>query len=85
MANVPHLPRSIPARSVERSTLYENSFAVRAPKLWNCFPKSVKAARALDAFKITLGSFTDQIPHLSPINGCIPGVNNNSILDWARL
>ena len=74
MANVPPLPRSIPARAV--------SFAVRAPKLWNCLPKSVKAAKTLDAIKSTLGSFTDQIQDLSPINGCI-GVNNNSILDWA--
>ena len=30
-----------------------------------------------------VGSFTDQIPDLPPINGCI-GVNNNSILNWAR-
>ena len=80
VANVPPLPRSIPARAV---TLYENSFAVRAPKLWNCLPKPVKAAKTLDAFKSTLGSFTDQIPDLPPTNGCI-GVNNNSILDWAR-
>ena len=80
VANVPPLPRSIPSRAV---TLYENSFAVRAPKLWNCLPKPVKAAKTLDAFKSTLGSFTDQIPDLPPTNGCI-GVNNNSILDWAR-
>ena len=68
MANVPPLPRSIPARA---GSLYENSFAVRAPKLWNCLPKSVKAAKTLDAFKSTLGSFTDQIPDLPPTNGCI--------------
>jgi len=79
VANIPPLPRSIPARAV---TLYENSFAVRAPKLWNCLPKSVKAVKTLDAFKSSLGSFTDTIPDLPPINGCI-GVNNNSILDWA--
>ena len=80
MANVSPLPWNIPARSV---SLYKNSFAVRAPKPWNCFHKSVKAAKTLDAFKSTLGSFTDQIPDLPPINGCI-GVNKNSILDWAR-
>ena len=51
MAYVPPLPRSIPARAV---SLYENSFAVRAPKLWNCLPKSVKDAKTLDAFKSTL-------------------------------
>ena len=80
-ANVPPLPRSIPARSI---TLFENSFAVRAPKLWNCLPKLIKGAKTLETFKSSLGSFTDQIPDLPPVNGCI-GVNNyNSILDWAR-
>ena len=64
---------------------YENSFAVRAPKLWNCLPKPVKAAKTMTlvAVKSTLGSFADQIPDPPPTNGCI-GVNNNSILDWAR-
>ena len=80
VANVPPIPRSIPARAV---TLYENSFAVRAPKLWNCLPKAVRAAKTLDTFKSTLGSFTDNIPDLPPITGCI-GVNHNSLLDWAR-
>ena len=79
-ANVPPLPRSIPARSI---TLFENSFTVRAPKLWNCLPKLIKGAKTLETFKSSLGSFTDQIPDLPPVNGCI-GVNNNSILDWAR-
>ena len=79
-AKVPPLPRSIPARSI---TLFENSFAVRAPKLWNCLPKLTKGAKTLETFKSSLGSFNDQIPDLPPVNGCI-GVNNNSILDWAR-
>ena len=46
--------------------------------------KYVKAAKTLNAFKSTHGSFTDQIPDLPPINGCnisvFPAVNNNSIL-----
>jgi len=79
MAIVPPLPRNIPARSI---SLYENSFAVRAPKLWNCLPKLTKSAKSLVTFKSSLGSFTDQIPDLPPVNNC-PGVNSNSILDWA--
>ena len=60
-----------------------NSHLNPAIDVWNCLPKSVKAVKTLDAFKSALGSFTDQIPDLPPTNGCI-GINNNSILDWAR-
>ena len=34
------------------------------------------------AFKISLGTFLDKVPDMPPIGQS--GVNNNSLLDWAR-
>ena len=79
-ATVPHFPRNVPTRVV---SLYEQSFAVKAPKLWNCLPKHVKGASTLAAFKGSLGDFLNQIPDMPPSTG-YTGVNHNSILDWAK-
>ena len=79
-ATVPHFPRNFPTRVV---SLYEQSFAVKAPKLWNCLPKHVKGASTLAAFKGSLGDFLNQIPDMPPSTG-YTGVNHNSILDWAK-
>ena len=51
--------------------------------LWNCLPKHVKGALTLSAFKGLLGDFLNQIPDMPPSTG-YTGVNNNSILDWAK-
>ena len=77
---VPPVPRNVPARVV---SLYEHSFAVKGPMLWNCLPKHVKGALTLSAFKGLLGDFLNQIPDMPPSTG-YTGVNNNSILDWAK-
>ena len=79
-ATVPPVPRKVPSKV---ATLYENSFAVQAPKLWNCLPKNVKGALTLSSFKGSLGEFLNQIPDMPPTTG-YTGVNHNSILDWAK-
>ena len=79
-AIVPPVPRNAPAKVV---SLYENSFAVQGPKLWNCLPKNVNGALSLSTFKGSLGEFLNQIPDMPPTTGYI-GVNHNSILDWAK-
>ena len=78
---VPPIPRGVPAGV---ATLYENSFAVNAPKLWNCLPsKDVnKGADTLQAFKSSLGAFLDKVPDMPPTGQS--GVNNNSLLDWSK-
>ena len=43
----------------------------------------VKGASTLSAFKGSLGDFLNQIPDMPPSTG-YAGVNNNSILDWAK-
>jgi len=79
-ATVPPVPHNVPARVV---SLYENSYAVQGPKLWNCLPKNVKGALTLSSFKGSLGEFLNQIPDMPPTTG-YTGVNHNSILDWAK-
>ena len=79
-AIVPPIPRNVPAKVV---SIYEHSFVVKAPKLWNCLPKAIKGLSTLSMFKASLGNFLDQIPDMPPTASCT-GVNNNSILDWAK-
>ena len=78
---VPPVPRGVPAGV---ATLYEQSFAVKAPQLWNCLPSKAvdKDASSLSAFKSSLGTFLDKVPDMPPTGQS--GVNNNSLLDWAK-
>ena len=70
--------------STKRSrTLYENSFSVKAPKLWNTLPARVTLAYPLTSFKTALQKHLDTIPDRPPIDG-YPAANNNSLLDWWR-
>ena len=43
-------------------TSYENSFGVKAAKLWNILPKAVNMTDELESFKVTLGSFLATFP-----------------------
>ena len=63
------------------STLYDNSFAVKAAKLWNILPKHITCNNQLDSFKASLGKFLKSVPDNPPVTG-YSTVNSNSILDW---
>ena len=70
--NFPTLARSI----------YDHSFAVRGPKLWNAIPKNIKCAPSFEVFKSKLTShLMSIIPDLPPVPGYTKP-NSNSILDW---
>ena len=77
---VPPLPKRAPAYA---KSIYDSSFAVTGPKLWNILPRSVTCAPSLESFKSRLtshimGSYPDQPP--------VPGYtspNSNSLLDWS--
>ena len=64
------------------STLYDNSFSVKAARLWNILPKDVNQQETLDGFKEALGSFICKFPDTPPVPG-YTAVNRNSLLDWA--
>ena len=65
------------------ATLYDNSFAVKAAKLWNILPKSVTYKNELDSFKTSLGQSLKGVPDKPPVCGYATQ-NRNSIIDWCN-
>ena len=61
-------------------SLYDNSFAVIGPRLWNCLPFAINMLPTFDSFKDRLTSFLMRIPDKPPIKGYSTS-NSNSILD----
>ena len=63
-------------------SLYDNSFAVVAPKLWNIIPSGITSADSLPLFKSKLTAYLkSRFPDLPPVDGYTSS-NSNSILDW---
>ena len=69
-------------RIVHIRTLQYNSFAAKAPALFNCIPRSVKEKETLSSFKAALDKFLKTIPDTPPISG-YQVMNGNSIVEWA--
>ena len=66
------------------STAFDDSFGVKATKLWNTLPKSVNSITTLEPFKVALGSFMTQFPDKPPVTGYAPP-NSNSLLEWIAM
>ena len=79
-AKVPSLPRNS-ARSVK--SLYEKSFTIKGPKLWNILPKEVNQQTELQSFKVSLSKFLTAFPDTPPVAGYV-SQNGNSLLDYNR-
>ncbi|KAL5258287.1 hypothetical protein ACHWQZ_G008952 [Mnemiopsis leidyi] len=62
-------------------TFYDNSFAVKAGKLWNTLPRDVNTQKTLECFKIKLGSYMESFPDNPPTPGYTAS-NHNSLIDW---
>jgi len=62
-------------------SLYDNSFAVSGPRLWNCLPVSLNKIKEFDSFKRQLSSMLQRIPDKPPVPG-YSCPNNNSLLEW---
>ena len=60
------------------STHYENSFGVKAAKLWNLLPKEVNTIQVLETFK---SSVAKSFPDTPPTKG-YTAITNNSLLEW---
>jgi hypothetical protein len=78
MANVPSLNTSSTQKA---QTIFDSSFAVKGPQLWNLVPKEVKEKESLFTFKIDLDIFLRDIPDRHPVPG-YSIQNNNSLLEW---
>ena len=75
-----------PTKSRSKSryqTLYENSFRVMGPRLWNCIPEKIRAMNSFDLFKSRLTALMLALPDTPPTRGYTP-TNSNSIIDWRK-
>ena len=63
------------------SSAYDESFGVKAARLWNILPKDVNSLTTLESFKIALAEFIQKFPDKPPVKGYTPP-NSNSLLDW---
>ena len=64
-------------------TDYENSFKIKAARLWNLLPKDINTINSLNEFKGGLGRYLRKIPDTPPVPG-YTAVNRNSLLDWSN-
>ena len=78
LARVPPLSLN---SSLKAKTLYDSSFAVVGPNLWNVVPKSIKSIESLVSFKANLDIFLKEFPDRPPVSGYIVQ-NNNSLTEW---
>ena len=76
VAKIPLLPKNCKQKHL---TLYESSFSVLGPRLWNTLPAEITTIDDLDAFKRAL----QKMPDKPPVKGSqYARVNTNSITDW---
>ena len=68
--------------SGKSQTLYDNSFAIMGPRLWNLVPKQIQFINtSVEDFKCKLSKFLDLFPDQPPTSG-YSRINNNSLLQW---
>jgi hypothetical protein len=68
--------------SQSNQSLYDRSFAVQGPKLWNNVPPEIKAAESFDMFKCSLSNFLALIPDNPPVAGYSCSWSN-SLVDYS--
>ena len=79
-ANIPALPRNCKDSA---KTLYDSSFAVTGPRLWNGIPESVKCHTKMEGFKNALNMFLrKRVKDHPPTVGYVTP-HSNSICDWS--
>ena len=64
-------------------TMYDNSFAVIGPRLWNTLPPELSKINCQQQFKNRLTNYLNTIPDKPPTRGYMT-VNNNSLLAWSE-
>ena len=79
-AKIPVLGKNSSQRN---QSLYDSSFAVTGPKLWNCLPSHLPAIADLEGFKHNLTKFLLTFPDNPPVGDYV-AVNSNSLLDWCK-
>ena len=68
--------------SLKNQSLYDKSFAVQGPILWNKVPQTIRAVETFDAFKRSLSDFLVSIPDNPPVAG-YSCCWSNSLVDYS--
>ena len=76
--------KSLPKVAGSLLSKFEESFVIKAAKLWNLLPSDVTHLTELFAFKAGLDKFLKNTPDLPPISG-YPYQHNNSLLSYHQL
>ena len=76
LALVPTLSRTCKPKI---QSLYDSSFAVFAPRLWNSLPKRIRDEETFEKFKAALTQHCLAYPDQPPITGAS---SSNSLLHW---
>ena len=81
LGNLAVIPSKRRTSSTANLTLFDNSYAVQGPKLWNAIPYHLNVIRDFEHFKDKLTKFMLSLPDKPPIRGYTPQ-NTNSLLCW---
>ena len=71
----------MPRTTGKKLSIFENSFVIRAAKLWNKVPLQLAAEKSLNIFKSNLNKWLLSFPDKPPVHGYYH-VCKNSILDY---
>ena len=80
LANVPPLSPN----NGKAQTLYDSSFCVKGPQLWNTVPKVIRNVDTFTNFKVKLDIYLKSVPDTPPVCGYYTQ-NNNSLLEWRNV
>ena len=73
--------KPMPKTTGKLLTLFENSFIIKAPKLWNKLPSKIRVIDNLKMFINELDKFLCKIPDQPPVTGYYH-TNKNPILEY---
>lgn len=79
-AKVPYLNKT--SQKCHQS-LYDHSFAVHGPRLWNTIPSNLTLISEFEGFKNSLTKFLLTMPDQPPVRGYVRA-NDNSVLEWCK-
>ena len=83
LGNIAKIPDCNRNSSAFHQTVYEHSFAVMGPKLWNSIPYHLNSIQDMELFKVRLNEFLKSVPDTPPVRGYSPA-NSNSLLCWRK-
>ncbi len=83
LGNLAKVPSAKGSSTAANMSVYDKSFAVMGPKLWNTMPYHMNVISDHEHFKTLLTKFLLAVPDMPPIRGYTPP-NSNSLLCWKR-